>query len=451
MHRTLASIALLAFPALALPGCDGAASCVAGASASCTCTTGAPGAQVCQSDGTFGECVCAGTDGGGASDGGGGPDDAGGPRDAGDDDAGGSTDAATGTDAGGPVDGIVSIAGAASWSCAAHSDGRALCWGGEIGPGFACVDTQPVPTAVAGVTDTREIAVARYHVCARRGAGQVVCWGEGREGELGDGRSMTSTSPVTAMGIADARQIGVGDNHSCALRSDASVWCWGRNDHGQVGSGGVGDPVPMPSRVMGISDAVQLAASGESSCARRAGGTIRCWGENLYGRLGNGATDRGTGIPSDVVGIDDAVDVSVGEAHACAVRADGTVWCWGYGDGGRLGNGGTSDSSVPVEVSGIDDAVLVGALGSHSCALRATGALWCWGQGVRGQLGDGELMNRAVPVEADPIGGSVVEISGGLYHTCAATADGALYCWGGGCGASGSAVDEPVPRRVAIP
>jgi alpha-tubulin suppressor-like RCC1 family protein len=103
-------------------------------------------------------------------------------------------------------------------------------------------------------------------------------------------------------------------------------------------------------------------------------------------------------VPVVVSSITDAVNVSAGREHTCAARQSGQLACWGNGSQGRLGYGGTSSGSTPVEVSSIDDGVMASAGGFHSCALRLTGQVECWGQGIYGQLGNGSTSGSLTPV-----------------------------------------------------
>ncbi len=158
------------------------------------------------------------------------------------------------------------------------------------------------------LSDIAEIAVGGAHACARRSAGGVACWGRGGSGELGDGALTNSMTPVAVYGLADAVEIAAGGQHMCTRRSDGSLSCWGLTGDGALGSGGGGldchsfecSPAPWP--VIGIADAVELAAGSRSTCARRASGQVLCWGANELGQVGDGTTTmRSTPVP--VVGL----------------------------------------------------------------------------------------------------------------------------------------------------
>ncbi|UJR81404.1 RCC1 domain-containing protein [Sandaracinus amylolyticus] len=177
-------------------------------------------------------------------------------------------------------------------------------------------------------------------------------------------------------------------------------------------------------------DAVQIESGWAFHCARRASGTVVCWGSNDQGRLGDGTrTDRAT--PVIVVGIDDAVEITLGEHHACARRSDGSVWCWGSNASQQLARPVSSlgFSNTPIEaLPSSAGAVEIAGGGFHSCARLATGRVTCWGDNARGQLGDGTRTSRPTPADANI--DDVVELSAGSFHMCARRRSGGVSCWG---------------------
>ncbi len=169
---------------------------------------------------------------------------------------------------------------------------------------------------------------------------------------------------------------------------------------------------------------VSITAGFGHTCALRAGGTVSCWGVNSRGELGDGTTtDRVT--PTPVPGIGGAVALSSRSRSSCVLLVGGTVRCWGENLVGQLGNGTTSLASPPVTVSGLSGATSISVGDGHSCALLAGGSARCWGIGV---LGDGAVSSSATQVAVLGLADAVSISAGGV--SCALLADGTVRCWG---------------------
>ncbi len=314
----------------------------------------------------------------------------------------------------------------------------------------------PTPTASATPTASpvpvAAVDAGDLHSCALTLDGRVFCWGVNEFGELGDGTETDRFSPdVAVVGIDDAISASAGIRFSCAVRVDRTVWCWGEDP----GSDGY---MVVPVQVPEIDDATAVTAGGAFACALRAGGAIACWGNGQIGQLGNGVFENNSGVPSPqhVRGIDNAVQVSSGWNHTCAVLEDGTIWCWGgNGDGatgyGQLGDGTLENRPAPTQVLGINDAVAVAAGGWSTCAIRSDRSVWCWGHGERGTLGDGNASNSATPVEVSGID-QARAVAVGRWHACVTRSDSSLWCWGdiSWGGAPGGDQATPVAGRVLL-
>ncbi len=202
------------------------------------------------------------------------------------------------------------------------------------------------------------------------------------------------------------------------------------------------------------------------ACAQRDDGTVRCWGANAAGQLGNGLT---LPSPSPVAmrGLAGVTSLAAGARHACAVVM-GRVWCWGANDRGQLGRAPASRScsmaegavaceSQPVQVEGLEGVLAVTAGAAHTCARVAEGYAICWGDASYGQLGGGSASAEPSPVPVAVLSDvlpleSLRDLSAGAQHTCARDENGAVWCWGrNDHGELGSASPEGVPEHCAGP
>ncbi len=199
--------------------------------------------------------------------------------------------------------------------------------------------------------------------------------------------------------------------------------------HDYGGNTGTSQIVALSNR--GPSTAIKVAVMGYTSCAVVADGTVRCWGSNIHGGLGDGAgpgDNRFT--PVEALTLNDAIDIDGGDLTMCALRKDGTVWCWGRGAQGSLGHGSEDDSYEPVQVIGVENAIDVAVGGYHACALLADGGMQCWGANWYGQLGDGTFFARNVAAPVLGLGGKAVSIGVGWGSSCALLEDRTVQCWG---------------------
>jgi alpha-tubulin suppressor-like RCC1 family protein len=257
------------------------------------------------------------------------------------------------------VDGLANAAELAAgddFTCARLADGAARCWGtndaAQLGDG-TIGGSRAAAAPVTGLAGVRSIAAGRYHACAVLETGGVRCWGNGAHGAIGDGATDTRATPAATVGIGAASAVGVGEDHSCALSRDGVVACWGWDYFGQVGDPTETDRL-TPTPVDGISRAVQLSASQLFNCTRLADATTWCWGYGADGQIGDGASANGSSARrvADLSGVL-ALGVGGTAYHACAMTADGAVLCWGQNLYGQLGDGTTENRATPVKVQGL--------------------------------------------------------------------------------------------------
>ena len=246
----------------------------------------------------------------------------------------------------------VALAAGYNHACVQLADGTMNCWGdntlGQLGN--PSTSGSAVPVAVGGITGTLTMTVGGFHSCAVLADQTVRCWGSNDLGQLGDGTFTNASTPVTVSGLTGVTALAGGGNHTCALAS-GSVYCWGNGYDGELGQGTFA-PSTTPVQVSGISTAVAIRAGWVHSCALLQDSSVRCWGSNVAGQLGNGTT-QDSATPVRVSGISTATNVSASWwHHTCALLADTTIRCWGENTWGQLGNGTTSSASAPVLMSG---------------------------------------------------------------------------------------------------
>lgn len=344
----------------------------------------------------------------------------------------------TAADVSGLTSGIVAIGAGALHTCALTATGAVKCWGanekGQLGDGTMTVRLTPIDVTTLG-TSVSELAVGEYHTCVVTTPGAAECWGNNSDGQLGDGTTAVRLAPVDVAGLASGvTRLAAGERHTCAATSPADFRCWGYNYFGQLGDGHQGtgrfpDNAPVPVDASAVTfDVTAFAGGWGHTCAVTSTGAVKCWGDNDNGQLGDGTTtDRMT--PVDVSGLASNVTaVTAGLYFNCALTDAGGVKCWGQGIYGQLGDNGGTNRTTPVDVSGLASGVTAIAAGQfHVCALLATGGVKCWGLGSSGQLGGAGF--PYVPVTVSGLTNAVA-ITAGRGHTCALTATGGVKCWG---------------------
>ncbi len=371
---------------------------------------------------------------------------------------------------------IEQIESGLNYSCArvtSRNRTTAKCWGsnfwGQLGIGKSGF-YNPVPNTVLerGIPEDRlssyldnvtEISLGYNHTCAIAGtAKKVYCWGSNDKYKLGAGfneRNSTGeiefkVNPVLVSGVAfnrDVDKISVGHSHSCAVKNK-EVYCWGANNHGQIGNGTVTEFVEVPTKATGIHNAIDVFTSESFTCARLSDGRAKCWGSNWYGQLGNNDDQywkRGSSIPISVKNLSGIEQLTLGSRHACARLIDKTMWCWGDGESGQLGNGVLTLSNLPVQVLLEISPVSVSlsgvthiSAGHQTCAvIGETGIAMCWGLNRQGELGNGSRTISSLPSKVAGLT-KVSKISVGYHHTCAISTEtvsgeekgNTVACWG---------------------
>lgn len=330
----------------------------------------------------------------------------------------------------------VQVEAGGAHTCAVLSDGTVRCWGdntnGQLGSG-STASSSVVPVVVSNLTGVMSVSAGDRHTCALRTNGAVSCWGEANA--LGSGASTDARVPVAVTGLSSgASMVSAGVGYSCALVSGA-VRCWGSNTFGQLGDG-TETPAATPVNVSNLSAATTIAAGKDHTCAISSG-NVYCWGRNNYGQLGNGViTDHSATRVQMTAGFT-AVTVAPGAEYTCAANGN-SLFCWGRNDHGQLGVFPDPPSSLmPLIVGGPPAPTALASGLAHSCAL-GNNQVVCWGDNTSSQV-IGSTSTSSPPFILGSIG-SAISVSAGSSHTCVATAEGSVLCWGnGGAGRLGFA------------
>ena len=366
------------------------------------------------------------------------------------------------------LDHVTHVFSGEAFSCALRDDGTVQCWGaneaGQLGNGGVLPSAQPVP--VAGLTMVTSLTLGARHACAIAN-GAVRCWGANDKGQLGatstsqcmlpGGMGACSLAPIAATGVSGAVDLAGGALHTCARIGGGQVQCWGDNSDGQLGNGMPGSTpmtrMPVRTASQPLASVVAITAGSFHTCALQDSGAVYCWGRNTHGELGlpvptmtpMGCTDACSAIaiavqglpaaPSPIGGMDAGVDAGM--------------------DGGM---DASLDGHVDPHVdAGVDIAVVdaftvrdamssagmaptaIAAGESFACALLADSTVRCWGDDSLTQLGDGRTtMDPQAPAMVIATPGaasnnplqSVTSITSGAAATCGRINDGSLRCWG---------------------
>ncbi len=355
-------------------------------------------------------------------------------------------------------------------TCSVMTDGTMRCWGrgefGQLGYGERQSIGDDELAGAGGLVSVPGKVVSadagEDHTCAVSDRGQVRCWGRNLRGQLGRGGrdNMGDNETVSEMSSVSlgerAIAVAAGFAHSCAVTERGNLFCWGANEAGQLGYGDTTDygllpgerpeargPVPLGAKAIGV------AAGAKHTCALLEGGDVLCWGRGESGQTGRGDRlswgDTPQRLPATAKRValgGPAIAITGGDLHSCALMANGTARCWGYGWDGRLGTGSTAsigDDEQVLSVEPIRFATAITSLSAgsqHTCLTTAAGEVSCFGRGSLGQLGRGNADDAGAEFAA----GTMPTINLGPKLPARAVAAGprwscavfgtSLRCWG---------------------
>jgi len=321
-------------------------------------------------------------------------------------------------------------------TAAIKTDGTLWLWGnnltGQLGNNSVLNQSSPVQT-ISGGTNWKQVSSGCGHSAAIKTDGTLWLWGEALNGRLGNNLSSLTkqSSPVqTVSAGTNWKQVSLGTNHSAAIKTDGSLWLWGCGTSGALGQATTTANQSSPVQTASVgTNWKQVSLGGTSttstSAAIKTDGTLWLWGDGTNGILGNNATTARSSPVQTVSGGTNWKQVSLGSCHSAAIKTDGSLWLWGLAASGRLGNNSTVDQSTPVQtVSGGTNWKQVSAGTAHTAAIKTDGTLWLWGFGTAGRLGDNSTVTRSSPVQTILAGNNWKQVSAGGCQTAAIKEEG---------------------------
>ena len=337
---------------------------------------------------------------------------------------------------------LVSVSAGDAHTCGVITTGTAHCWGsnehGQLGTDAEIdhcvvsgdsVPCSPTPVRVAGGLNFATVSAGGRHTCGVTTTGTAYCWGLNSYGQLGDGTTTDRTTPVPVAGGIAFASVSTSYDNTCGLTTSGTAYCWGSGAWGEIGDGTRTIRATTPVAVSGGLAFVSLSAGFRHTCGATTSGTAYCWGSNWGVKLGDGTNLGRRTRPAPVLGGHTFTSVSPGRGHTCGVTTSGTAYCWGQNVYGQLGDGTTMLRPTPVAVAGGIAFASVSTSFDHTCGLTTSGTAYCWGNNASGRLGDSTTFNRWEPV---PVSGDLTfaSVSTGGVHSCGVTKTGTAYCWG---------------------
>ena len=315
------------------------------------------------------------------------------------------------------------VSGGNNHSLGLTDDGIAYAWGrntnGQLGDGTTVAKNSPI-TVIGDITNWSQVSGGADHSLGLTDDGIAYAWGSNIQGRLGDGTTIARSSPVTVVGgITNWSQVSAGKSgHSLGLTDDGIAYAWGRNLTGDLGDGTTVSKSSPVTVIGGITNWSQVSAGFNHSLGLTDDGIAYAWGANTNGRLGDGTTVAKSS-PITVIGdITNWSQLSAGNAHSLGLTDDGIAYAWGSNIQGRLGDGTTTSRTSPITViGGITNWSQLSGGAIHSLGLTDDGIAYAWGNNTNGRLGDGTTVAKSSPITVIGDITNWSQVSAGAYHS----------------------------------
>ena len=336
----------------------------------------------------------------------------------------------------GQVDTSFAITG--GHSAAIKTDGTLWVWGdntsGQLGINSLILRCTPV-TTFAGGSNWKQVYCGSRSIAAIKTDGTLWNWGNNASGQIGDNTTTTRCTPVTTfIGGTNWKQVSSA-YHTAAIKTDGTLWVWGDNGNGNIGDNTGQNKLTPVTTFLGGTNWKQVSCGPSYTGAIKTDGTLWMWGANGSGELGNNTAVFATDVRTPVTtfaGGSNWKQVSCGgqststTATTAAIKTDGTLWTWGRGTDGKIGDNTTTTRCTPVTTfaGGSNWKQISSGSRSYMSAIKTDGTLWTWGFNSLGGLGTNTINNTiCTPVTTFAGGTNWKQVSSGWSHTTALTFD----------------------------
>ncbi len=280
------------------------------------------------------------------------------------------------------------------------------------------------PRVVPNIDRAVGVAVAETFACAWNVRGEVWCWGANDSGQLGDSTLVSRAEPHRVHARVAAAHVGVSsDGYACLLSTEGRAYCWGSGRDGQLGQGRTDGPILVPTPVAGEHQFKSISVGPDSHvCAIDGNGAVWCWGDNGSGQVSASTTQGNVHMPTRIDAEQRFDQVASGNSFTCALSVGGQASCWGYNRDASLGVGDTAAHSSVQLVRTTEKFLSISAGFRWTCGTTSSLHLVCWGMSDEGH-------RVALPAPVPQGGGRLTEMAIGGRATCVLDRDGTIRCW----------------------
>jgi len=330
----------------------------------------------------------------------------------------------------------LSFSGSSLHTMGIQTNGTLWAWGnnayGQLG--LSDTNNRSVATQIGRLNTWTAVACGQYHTLAIQTPGTLWAWGNNSYGELGLNTTTRYSSPIQVGTLSNWVAISCGYYFSAAIQSGGTLWAWGNNSFGQFGNGAQVSANISPIQTGVTNYWTQISCGLNFMMAIASPGSLYSCGYNGVGQLGQNNSTLVFPTLTQVGQNTNWIKVSAQAQNSYGLQNNNTLWAWGNGNNGQLGNPAFASSQAfsPIQVvsnlNNLYNWAKVNNSYQHSLATQSNGTLWAWGRNDYGQLGQSNQTNRSSPVQVGTATWS--QASGGQYFTIGIQSNGTLWTWG---------------------